>query len=110
MDRDLERLFSALGSQIRLRMLDLISQHKEMCVCELVDVLRMSQANVSHHLGILRDADLVLDRKVGTWVFYRANPDVLEQSLGGLSRRLHANLAEAANDDPEARVAARCAR
>ena len=109
-DRDFEKLFSALGSQLRLRILDLISQHKEMCVCELVDALRMSQANVSHHLGILRDAELVFDRKVGTWVFYRVNPDVLEQALSGLCRRLHSHLAESANEDAEARVAVRCAR
>ncbi len=107
-DSELEKLFSALGNQLRLQILDLVAQHKEMCVCELVDELGMSQANVSHHMGILRDADLVEARKVGTWVFYRVNSEPLKSALTSLVGRLRTSLSQAADEEPEARVAARC--
>lgn len=107
-DSEPEKLFSALGNQLRLQMLALVAEHKEMCVCELVDELHMSQANVSHHMGILRDAGLVQARKVGTWIFYRVNPEPLKAALTTLVGRLRTSLAQAADEDPEARVAARC--
>ena len=107
-DSELEKLFSALGNKLRLQMLDIVAQHKEMCVCEIVDELGMSQANVSHHMGILRDADLVHARKVGTWVFYRINSESLKSAVTNFVGRLRTNLAQAADEDPEARVAARC--
>ncbi len=107
-DRELEKLFSALGNKLRLQILGLVAQHKEMCVCELVDQLHMSQANVSHHMGILRDADLVEARKVGTWVFYRVNSGPLKSALSTIVGQLRTSLSEAADEDPETRVAARC--
>ncbi len=107
-DSELEKLFSALGNQLRLQMLSLVAAHKEMCVCELVDELGMSQANVSHHMGILRDADLVQARKVGTWVFYRVNPEPLRLALASVIERLQTSIANGAGQDPESRIAARC--
>ena len=107
-DSELEKLFSALGNQLRLQMLALVAAHKEMCVCELVDELGMSQANVSHHMGILRDADLVQARKVGTWVFYRVNPEPLQFALTSVLERLQASLANGSGQDPDSRIAARC--
>ena len=107
-DSELEKLFSALGNQLRLQMLSLVAAHKEMCVCELVDELGMSQANVSHHMGILRDADLVQARKVGTWVFYRVNPEPLRFALTSVLERLQTSIANASGEDPESRIAARC--
>jgi ArsR family transcriptional regulator len=69
MDRDAE-IFQALGDPTRLRLLNLLRQTGEVCVCELVDALRVPQYNISRHLQILRQAGLVHDRKRGKWVYY----------------------------------------
>ena len=104
----LARVFSALSSDIRLRILDLVSAHKEMCVCELVDQLRMSQANISRHVGILREAGLLLDRKIGTWVLVRVDEQAIEAALTELGGTIAANHRKSAPEDPEVRLAARC--
>jgi DNA-binding transcriptional ArsR family regulator len=64
------KLFKALGDETRQRILALLSI-REMCVCELITALDMTQPTTSHHLKILEDVDLLESRKEGKWVFYR---------------------------------------
>jgi ArsR family transcriptional regulator, arsenate/arsenite/antimonite-responsive transcriptional repressor len=63
------KVFAAFADPTRLRVLNLL-RDGELCVCELVRVLGMSQPKISRHLAILREADLVEDRKDGRWVHY----------------------------------------
>mgnify|MGYP000533245100 CR=1 FL=1 len=63
------RLFKALADETRLRILKLL-EVREMCVCEVMVALSLTQPTASHHLGILENAGLVKDRKEGKWVFY----------------------------------------
>jgi len=102
------RVFSALSSDIRLNILDLVSAHKEMCICELVDQLRMSQANISRHVSILRDAGVLLDRKLGTWVLVRVDEQALDAALRELTETIRANHRRSAQENPEDRLAKRC--
>jgi len=44
---------------------------KQMCVCDLTDLVGADQSTVSKHLAVLRNAGLVDDRKDGTMTFYR---------------------------------------
>lgn len=69
-------LFKALSDVTRLRCLSLLMTRKELCVCELTNVLRLAQPKVSHHLAALRKAGLVNDRKHGLWIYYRINKDM----------------------------------
>lgn len=72
------KVFKALADSIRLRMLGLLSS-REMCVCEVMVALDLTQPTASHHLRILENVGLVKDRKEGKWVFYSiANPDLFE--------------------------------
>jgi len=72
------RLFKALADETRLRILALLKV-REMCVCEVMVALDLTQPTASHHLGLLENVGLVKDRKEGKWVFYRiANPELLE--------------------------------
>ncbi len=64
-----ERLFKALGDANRLKILMLLTE-REMCVCEVMITLGMTQSNASHHLAILERADLVKNRREGKWVLY----------------------------------------
>lgn len=69
MDRDTETL-QALGDCTRLRLLNLLMQAKEICVCELVEALQVPQYKVSRHLQVLTNAGWLEDRRRGKWVYY----------------------------------------
>ena len=72
------RFFKALADETRLRILGLL-EVREMCVCEVMVALDLTQPTASHHLGILENAGLVKDRKEGKWVFYNiADPKLIE--------------------------------
>lgn len=46
-------------------------RHGELCVCQLVELLRLATPTVSRHLAVLQGARLVESRKDGRWVYYR---------------------------------------
>ena len=69
-------LFKALSDTTRLRCLLLLASQDELCVCDLTSALDLPQPKVSHHLGNLRKAGLVQDRKQGQWTFYRLPSDL----------------------------------
>jgi ArsR family transcriptional regulator, arsenate/arsenite/antimonite-responsive transcriptional repressor len=72
------KVFKALSDPIRLRILGLISS-REMCVCEIMVALELTQPTASHHLRILENVGLVKDRKEEKWVFYSiTNPELFE--------------------------------
>jgi len=71
--RALAQLFKALGDETRLRMVALLSQG-DLCGCHLQQALDLSQPNTSRHLGVLRAAGMVTDRRVGGWVYYALAP------------------------------------
>jgi ArsR family transcriptional regulator, arsenate/arsenite/antimonite-responsive transcriptional repressor len=68
--KDAIRILEALTDPTRLRLLRLLRQ-EELCVCELVDALRMPQYKISRHLRSLRTAGLVEARRDGRWMHYR---------------------------------------
>lgn len=72
----LEVFTKALADQTRLRILNLLVQHPELCVCELTDTLALAQPKISRHLAILREAGLLQDRKLGLWVHYRLHREL----------------------------------
>ena len=47
-------------------------------MCDLTDALDAAQSRLSFHLKVLKDADLVIDRREGRWMYYTLNPDTLE--------------------------------
>ena len=63
-------LFKALADQTRLRLLNLIGED-EVCVCFIVEVLKINQPKISRHLAYLRRAGVVTARRQGKWIHYR---------------------------------------
>lgn len=85
------QFYKCLADDTRLRCLLMISQEKELCVCELTEALQESQPKVSRHLAQLRQCDLLTDRRQGKWVFYRLNPDLPEWCAEVLHTTYRAN-------------------
>ena len=75
--REAVKIFKALADPTRLRIVAILLR-SEVCVCELMAILKMEQSRISHQLRILRDADIVEDRRDGRWIVYtipeRARP------------------------------------
>lgn len=68
------QILSALAEPIRLQSMQFLADGKEYCVCELMEHLSASQSRMSRHLGILKAAGLLIDRRDAQWVRYRLNP------------------------------------
>jgi len=66
-------MFRAFADRTRLRILHLL-QDGDLCVSDIVSILKVPQAMASHHLNYLRRARLVEVRKDGLWCFYRLRP------------------------------------
>lgn len=68
--KESESFFNALADRTRYRILSLLGEG-ELCVCDLMRVLKEPQSKISRHLSYLRQAKLVQARKEGLWMYYR---------------------------------------
>ncbi|MGE5579938.1 MAG: ArsR/SmtB family transcription factor [Bacillota bacterium] len=101
--------FKALSDLTRLRALRMILIAEDpVCVCELADALRLPQYQVSKHLAILRQAGLVTDSRVGTWVYYSV-PEHLSEFSAGLCALVKEHLSGPVFENDDARLRARLA-
>jgi len=80
-EEDAERaaaVIRALGDPNRLRLISVISEAGEACVCNLTQPLALSQSTVSHHLRVLTEAGLLERDQRGKWAYYRVRIGALE--------------------------------
>ena len=63
------KFFKALGEPTRLKILKILAE-REMCVCELMEIMEMNQPRVSQHLKVLKDAGVISERKQAQWNYY----------------------------------------
>ncbi len=68
---DYAKVFKALSEPVRLRIVHLLLDKGELCVCDIVDCLGLSQSVISRHLAYLRNSGLLTTRREGVWVYYR---------------------------------------
>jgi len=76
-----------LSDETRLRALALMKHSGELCVCELVYALELSQPKISRHMAALRDSGLVTSERRAQWVFYGINsqlPDWQQRVLSAV--------------------------
>jgi ArsR family transcriptional regulator len=85
--RLLADLLKSVADETRLAILTMLHDG-EMCVCEIMEFLSVSQPAVSHHLRILRQAGLINDRRQGKWIFYSLDPEALESAATLLDKML----------------------
>jgi ArsR family transcriptional regulator, arsenate/arsenite/antimonite-responsive transcriptional repressor len=89
--RNLAAIFKALADETRLQMLGLLLKEGELCVCDFVAVLKVSQSKASRHLRYLVHAGLLEDRREAVWVHFRTaeNPGPQQRAvLADLQRLL----------------------
>lgn len=72
--KDLADFFKVFGDTTRIRILCVLLR-AEMCVCDLAEVLSMSQSAISHQLRVLKQMKLVKNRREGKTVFYSLADD-----------------------------------
>ena len=89
MIQNLEML-KALSDMNRLRIVTALGHYEELCACQITELLQVTGATVSRHLGILHHAGVLKSRKEGRWIYYRLAPPAdadalfqwLEKSIG----------------------------
>ena len=70
--------FKALGDENRLKIIDMLSCG-EICACEILLELEITQSTLSHHMKILCDCSLVIPRKEGKWTYYSLNEATVKE-------------------------------
>ncbi len=73
-------LFKALNDETRRRILELL-KNNDMNAGEIADHFKISKPSISHHLDILKRADLIISEKKGQFVEYSLNTSILEDLL-----------------------------
>jgi ArsR family transcriptional regulator len=80
------RVGRALSDPIRVQLVDVLRKHAgKVCVCELVPLFDVSQPTLSHHLKVLREANIVGVERHGLWAYYYVNREPLEELESWLS-------------------------
>jgi ArsR family transcriptional regulator len=77
--REASTLYRLLGDEARLRLLRVLGRER-LNVTELTGILGLAQSGVSRHLGLLKDAGLVIEEKDAGYTYYRVSPAVSEDS------------------------------
>ncbi len=67
----LTAIFKALSDRNRLRIVSALMKHEELCACQLTELIQVTGATASRHMGVLISSGLVNSRKEGRWVYYR---------------------------------------
>jgi ArsR family transcriptional regulator len=97
--KDAAQFFKVLADEARLKIIWLLFHHEELCVCDIMAALGITQSKASRHLATLKHAGLVTDRKDGLWSHYALRPveDELAKTHLALLRRSLAERADAAS-------------
>lgn len=92
--------FKCLSDPIRLRILLLLQEEGELCVCDLMAVLKLPQSTVSRHLAYLKRCGWLDDRREGVWMYYAISRDIaaLSSDLLGLLKHHASNNAVISDD------------
>lgn len=84
MDKKAE-VFKALSDKNRLLIVDMLSCG-ELCNCDIMEELELTQPTISHHIKILQHAGLIFSRKEGKWIYYSLNKKNFDDLCNFISR------------------------
>ena len=75
--KQMSKLLALAGNEVRLHILYLLHRERQMCPCDLSDVLGMNVSPISQHLRKLKDSGMVIDKKIGQTIFYSLDQEVV---------------------------------
>jgi ArsR family transcriptional regulator len=101
-NRQYLKVFRAVGDPNRLRILKMLGR-RELCLCEVREMVQLSNSTVSRHLSVLREAGLILDSRRGKWVYFRLN----RQSIEPVVQSILALVGNTFNNDDQIRADAK---
>lgn len=114
--RALTGVLKAMADETRLKMLALLLEQAELCVCHFEQILEITQSKASRHLRYLSNARLVDDRREGVWMHYRLADDmgperqvILDAVRGALSEAALTDLRQKLAASPGALTASQIA-
>lgn len=107
-DDQLRAVFKALADARRLAIVHMLERGGEVCACNLLDGLDITQPTLSHHMKVLCDSGLVRCRKDSRWCYYSVDAGVARKMSAAFA--LLANTASDAGDGDEPAGARSCAR
>ena len=84
----LAELFALAGSETRLKILYLLYIEKELCVCDIADILNMNVSAISHQLKKLKNLKLVKSRRSGQTIFYSLEKNIFTNCLAEMFKIL----------------------
>ena len=98
--KHLAQTIKALSDPIRLRIVLLLQAEGELCVCDLMAVLKLPQSTISRHLAYLKRSCWVETRRQGVWMYYTLSPEscAICRELLQILMKHAGNLPEAASD------------
>ena len=79
-----QETFKALSDPTRREIIALL-RDKQLHAQQIVDHFQQSNATISHHLSVLKNAELILDEKQGKFIYYELNTSVLDEIIGWIS-------------------------
>src|SRR5689334_5604344 len=100
--RQASALYRLLGDEARLRLLRVLGRER-LNVTELTGILGLAQSGVSRHLGLLKDARLVIEEKDAGYTYYRLSPGLQENGLKTQWEALQQQF-DASSSDPAVRA------
>jgi ArsR family transcriptional regulator len=103
--------YKCLSDDTRLKCLLLITLKGELCVCDLISALQLSQPKVSRHLAELRKCGILSDNRRGKWVFYQLNQALPKWALEVLrltTNENHGYLSESLQNLDSAKLTDNC--
>ena len=63
-------ILNLLGNEVRLGIVYLLMEYKKLCVCDISDILQISQSSISQHLRKLKDSSLITNQRDGLVIYY----------------------------------------
>lgn len=74
----LANAFSLVGNDVRIKILYLLQEERQLCPCDLSDILGMNISPISQHLRKLKDSKIIVSKKTGQTIFYSISPEYAE--------------------------------
>lgn len=90
------KILKAISDKGRLRIISLLSKKKDLCVCEIKELIGLSQSTISSHLKKLENSGLITYNKDGKWINYNLDPN-----LDNDTKRLLEDLINILKSDPQ---------